>query len=102
MIQAVLAIINKCNLDAYQLDVKTTFLNGELEEEIYMEIPDGYEYDEKTKKTKVCKLKNLLYGLKISPKKWNERFTKEAKELGLENNLDEPYLFTKRKMANLS
>ena len=69
LIRAVLAIINKYDLDAHQLDVKTAFLNGELEEEIYMEIPDGYECDNITKTTKVCKLQTSLYGLKISPKK---------------------------------
>ena len=69
LVRALLAIINKHELDAYQLDVKTAFLYGELEEEIYMEIPDGYDCDKKTRATKVCKLKKSLYGPKISPKK---------------------------------
>ena len=73
LIIAVLAIIIKYNLDAYKLDVKTAFLKGELEEEIYMEIPDGFKCDLETKNTKVCELENSLYGLKISPKKQNIR-----------------------------
>ena len=97
LVRAVLAIINYYDLEAYQLDVKTAFLNGELEEEIYMEIPDGYECDEKTKSTKVFKLQKALYGLKISPKKWNNKFTKEVEDLGLQNDIDEPCLFTWRK-----
>ena len=79
------------------MDVKTAFLNGELDEEKYMEIPDGLFSDPKIKEFKVCKLKRTLYGLKISPKKWNKKFTKEAIKLGLENDLHEPCLFTWRK-----
>ena len=46
-----------------QLDVKTTFLHGDLEEEIYMEHPQGYEV--KGKDNLVCILKNNLYGLVV-------------------------------------
>lgn len=95
--RSALAIINKYNLDAYQLDVKTAFLNGILEEEIYMEIPEGLECSENVRNTKVCKLEKALYGLKISPKIWNKRFTEGAKKLGLENDVHEPCLFTWRK-----
>uniref|UniRef100_A0ABD2WAM9 CCHC-type domain-containing protein n=1 Tax=Trichogramma kaykai TaxID=54128 RepID=A0ABD2WAM9_9HYME len=76
-IRTALAVINKYDLDAVQLDVKTAFLNGELEDEIYMEIPDGLEI-EGDKKTKVCKLQRTIYGLKTSPKIWNQRFTIET------------------------
>lgn len=97
LIRAVLAVINKMNLEAVQLDVKTAFLNGVLEDDIYMEIPVGTEHDEHTRRTKVCKLKKTLYGLKVSSKKWYERFTKEAKRLGLERDINDPCLFTWRK-----
>ena len=54
------------NLDwtVHQLDVKNTFLHGDLKEEVYMEIPPGFE-DAKTI-GKVCRLKRSLYGLKQS------------------------------------
>eukprot|EP00253_Pinus_taeda_P004048 PITA_04048 len=55
-----------------QMDVKTTFLHGDLEEEIYMKQPEGFAV--KGKKELVCKLKKSLYGLKQSPKKWNQKF----------------------------
>jgi hypothetical protein len=50
----------------YQMDVKTTFLNGELDEEIYMDQPDGFVV--KSEERKVCKLLKSLYGLKQVPK----------------------------------
>ena len=102
VIRAVLAVINKYDLYACQLDVKTAFLNGSLEEEIYMEIPDGLEVDARTKNSKVCKLKKALYGLKVSPKKWNRRFTEEIRKLDLENDLHEPCLYTWRKDGKMA
>lgn len=101
LVRSILVIINKYNLYACQLDVKTAFLNGILEEEIYMEIPDGVEVNKNTKKTKVCKLNRALYGLKISPKRWNKRFSEEAQKLGLENDLHEPCLFTWKKEGKI-
>lgn len=95
-IRSVLAVINKFDLEAVQLDVKTAFLNGVLENDIYMEIPEGTEDSEVTRKEKVCKLEKAIYGLKVSPKKWYERFTTEANELGLERDIKNPCLFTWR------
>jgi hypothetical protein len=48
------------------MNVKTSFLNGELDEEIYMEKPEGFEIS--GQKDKVCKLNFFLYGLKQAPK----------------------------------
>jgi hypothetical protein len=50
----------------HQMDVKTTFLNGELEEEIYMDQPDVFVAN--GQEGKVCKLLKSLYGLKQAPK----------------------------------
>jgi len=54
------------NLDIHQMDVKTAFLNVKLNEEIYMEQPEGFIV--KSQKWKVCKLVKSLYGLKHAPK----------------------------------
>ena len=81
VIRAALAIINKYNLEAHQMDVKTAFLNGVLEEELYMEIPDGLECDPEVRKTKVCLLQKSLHGLRISPKRWNVRCYVSRKEV---------------------
>lgn len=62
-----------------------------------MEIPDGIDMEGKVRQSKVCKLERSLYSLKISPKKWNKRFTEEVRKFDLENDIDEPCLFTWRK-----
>ena len=54
------------------MDVKTTFLNGELEEKIYMTQPDGFVV--KGQEDKVCKLVKSLYDLKQAPNQWHEKF----------------------------
>ena len=54
------------------MDVKTAFLNRELEEEIYMDQPDGFVAN--GQEGNVCKLLKSLYGLKQDPKQWHEKF----------------------------
>ena len=58
----ILAIVANLNLELYQMDVKTAFLNGELDEEIYMDQP--IDFVTKVQEHKVCKLKRSIYGLK--------------------------------------
>ena len=60
------------NLEIHQMDVKTAFLNGDLNEEIYMEQPEGFVVSGQEKK--VCRLVKSLYGLKQAPKQWHEKF----------------------------
>lgn len=96
LVRAVLAIINKYELFACQLDVKTAFLNGNLDEEIFMQIPEGLNVSSRDRETKICKLEKALYGLRISPKRWNDCFTKVAESIGLKSDVYEPCLFTWR------
>ena len=79
-----LAAQNKWKI--HQMDVKSAFLNGVLEEEVYIQQPSGYEV--KGHKDKVLKLKKALYGLKQAPRAWNNRIDKYF----LENNFTKcPY-----------
>ena len=61
-IRVALGLATTMNLEIEQLDIKTTFLHGDLEEEIYMEQPEGFEV--KGKENLVCGLQKSLYGLK--------------------------------------
>ena len=66
-IRTILSLVAVENLHLEQLDVKNAFLHGDLEEEIYMQQPQGYEV--KGKENLVCMLKKILYGLKQPPRK---------------------------------
>ncbi|KAL0296315.1 UNVERIFIED_CONTAM: Retrovirus-related Pol polyprotein from transposon TNT 1-94 [Sesamum radiatum] len=66
------------------MDVKTAFLNGELDEEIYMEQPEGFVVPGQEKK--VCRLVKSLYGLKQAPKQWHEKFDRTMLSNGFKIN----------------
>ena len=61
-IRLLLAIVERMDIELYQMDDKTTFLNGEFDEEIYMDQPLGFNL--KGQERKVCKLKRSIYSLK--------------------------------------
>jgi len=65
-IRVLLSLATSYDLLIHQMDVKTTFLNGVLEEEIYMDQPEGFVA--KGQEGMVCKLLKSLYGLKQAPK----------------------------------
>ena len=67
-IRVALGLVARLNLEVEQLDVKTTFFHGDLEEEVYMQQPKGFEV--KGKDNLVCKLKKSLYGLKQALRLW--------------------------------
>ena len=71
-IRVLLALVAMHDLELEQLDVKTAFLHGELEEQIYMHQPEGFVIEDK--EDHVCLLKKSLYGLKQSPRQWYKRF----------------------------
>jgi hypothetical protein len=71
-IRTLIAVAASYGLIIHQMDVKTTFLNGELDEEIYMDLPEGFIAD--GQENKVCRLIKSLYGLKQAPKQWHEKF----------------------------
>jgi hypothetical protein len=92
-VRTVLAYAVQKDMLVHQMDVVTAFLNGELDEEIYMEQPEGYV--EPGQDDMVCKLKKSLYGLKQSPRCWNQTFVKSVESLGFEQSQADPCIFVK-------
>jgi hypothetical protein len=66
------------------MDVKTTFLNGKIEQEVFVDQPDGFVLHNKG--THVCKLRKALYGLKHAPKIWSNRIDGFLKSLGFQKS----------------
>ncbi|GKC15595.1 zinc finger, CCHC-type containing protein [Tanacetum coccineum] len=71
-IRLLIAMTSIHNLIIHQMDVKTAFFNGELEEDVYMNQPQGFIM--RGNENKVCKLIKSLYGLKQAPKQWHQKF----------------------------
>src|SRR5688572_5737299 len=83
-IRFLMALAAKYDLDIDQMDVTTAFLNPELEEEVYMELPSGYRLNNRT-----CRLNKSIYGLKQASRAWNKKLDKLLKDLGfLQSNFD--------------
>ena len=75
------------------MDVKTSFLNGNLVEEVYMTQPESFA--SKDDHNKVCKLKRSIYGLKKAFRSWNIRFDETIKEFDFIKNIDELCVYRK-------
>jgi transposase InsO family protein len=90
-IRSIVAVAANEGMELLQFDVSTAFLYGQLEEEIYMEQPEGYTDGS----DKVCKLLRSLYGLKQAPRCWNKRIGDFLKSQGFVRSDADPCLFTK-------
>ena len=80
-IRTVIALAVKKGLKMHQMDVKTAFLYGELEEEVYMRQPEGFVVE--GQEHLVCKLNKSLYGLKQSPRCWNHVLDEQLQSMDL-------------------
>nr|GEW90621.1 60S ribosomal protein L23a [Tanacetum cinerariifolium] len=83
-IRMILAIVALRNLEVHQMDAKTAFLNEDLEEEIYMNQPEGFIAP--GQEGKVYRLVKSLYGLKQAPKQWHQKFYHAMLESGFKIN----------------
>lgn len=97
-IRTILAIAAQKKMSIKQFDVKTAFLNGELNETVYMEQPIGFTDGSR----KVCKLKKSLYGLKQSSRCWNEKFTESIKLFGFFQCESDSCVFVSRQNGKLT
>ena len=94
-IRVLLSLATNNDWQLQQLDVKNPFLNYDLEEEVYMKLPPGF--DVARTDGKVCKLKKSFYGLKQSPRAWFNRFTKTIKQMGYKQAQTDHTVFYKHK-----
>jgi hypothetical protein len=75
------------------MDVKTTFLNGNLIEDVYMTQPE--DFVDLKHAGKICKLQKSIYGLKQASQSWNLRFDEEVKEFGFIKSVEESCVYKK-------
>ena len=75
------------------MDVNTTFLNGVIEEEVYIKQPQGFEFEDKV--THVCMLKKDLYALRQAPRSWYGRIDSFLTTMGFTNSKVDPNLYLK-------
>ncbi|GJZ98799.1 retrovirus-related pol polyprotein from transposon TNT 1-94 [Tanacetum coccineum] len=82
------------NMTIYQMDVKTTFLNGELKEEVYVSQPEGFVDPDHP--THVYRLKKALYGLKQAPRAWYDTLSRFLLDNKFSKGAVDPTLFTRK------
>lgn len=91
-VRMMLAVANQENLLVHQMDVTTAFLNGKLDEQIYMRQPHGFEEG-----NRVCKLNKSIYGLKQASKAWNDRFHEFVSRIGFKRCINDTCLYVKER-----
>ena len=97
-IRLLLAFAVKKGMKVHQMDVVTAFLNGHLDEEIYMNQPEGFI--QSGKEHLVCKLKRSLYGLKQAPRCWNRELTDFLISSSFIQSMADPCVFFKSNEDN--
>ena len=89
----IMALVAHYDLELHQMDVKTTFLNGDLEEDVYMDQPVGFA--EEGKEHMVCKLKRSIYGLKQASRQWYLKFNDTIVSFGFKENTVDRCIYLK-------
>lgn len=90
-LRVVLAACARNGWELCQLDVETAFLNGDVEEEVYVRQPVGYERGDRSK---VCRLRKALYGLKQASRAWYLKLVSVLVDAGMRATAADPCLFT--------
>nr|GEU58766.1 retrotransposon protein, putative, Ty1-copia subclass [Tanacetum cinerariifolium] len=99
-IRILISIMPFYDYEIWKIDVKTAFLNGYLDQDIYMVQPKGFVNPNHPKK--LCKLQRSIYGLKQASRSWNKRFDEEIKKFGFAQNLNEPCVYQKASGSNVT
>jgi hypothetical protein len=92
-IRTIIALAANMKWKLHQMDVKTAFLNGVIEEEVYIEQPQGFEVEDR--KSHVCRLKKALYGLKQAPRAWYGCIDSFLMSLGFNKSKEDSNLYFK-------
>ena len=90
-IRSIISIAAEMGWKIHQMDVKTAFLNGFIQEEVYIEQPQGFEVH--GKESHVCRLKKALYGLKQAPRAWYSRIDTYLQKMGFTKSEADPNLY---------
>ena len=90
--RSLVAVAVQRGLKLHQLDITAAFLNGHLEEEVFMRQPEGFVVE--GKEHMVCRLKQSLYGLKQSPRCWNSTLDAHLKNMGYIQSSNDPCIYT--------
>jgi hypothetical protein len=93
-IRVLLAVAALMGWHLHQMDVKNTFLQAELEEQVYMVQPPGFHYGTNT--LAVCRLKKSLYGLKQASCAWNAKITQQLRNLSFKTSKSDSSLFIRK------
>nr|XP_043639383.1 uncharacterized mitochondrial protein AtMg00810-like [Erigeron canadensis] len=96
-VRCMLTIVVNNNWPLFQLDVNNAFLYGDLCEDVYMDIPQGYSSENNFL---VCKLNKSLYGLKQAPRQWNSKLSSALLECGFSQSKSDYSLFTRNINGN--
>ena len=91
-VRTIMALAAKHNMVVHQMDVKTAFLNGKLEEEVYMKQPEGFIKE--GQEHLVCKLKKAIYGLKQASRCWNATLHEGLCDIGFTQSTNDPCVYT--------
>lgn len=91
-VRFILKLAAALNWYVHQMDVHNAFLHGDLEEEIYMKLPQGFTCSDPTK---VCRLKKSLYGLRQAQRCWYAKLTTALTQFGFSHDYADHSLFSK-------
>ena len=89
----IMALVAHFDLELHQMDVKATFLNGDLKENVYMKQPKGFIME--GKENMGCHLKKSIYGLKQGSRQWYLKFNQTIKSFGLIENIEDNCIYAR-------
>ena len=99
-VRIILPVAAYFDYEIWQMDVKTTFLNGNLTDDVYMMQPEGFV--DPTNTGKICKLQKSIYGLKQASRSWNIRFDEVVKGFGFIKNEEEACVYKKESGSSIA